>query len=232
MRTPCRRKPPADSSGSHLTTTVEGTAAAEVRYTIGASIATAAPSRPPALTRTQICLSHLQGHPRRRHPHGSPLLENSVGRSTSGQLALQDGDVFCLQRVTAHNGLQGSQKSWAVVMGDRVGRPRALRIPPTKLSPGPVSGASLCANHSPCSALVKSERARLRALGFFGSARAPQAEKFGQAISTNGDGPRPPTAHLPVAPLFHEPTWQGCPVSEPRSRACRRRSRSRSKSTR
>ena len=31
-------------------------------------------------------------------------------------------------------------------MGDRVGKPRALRIPPTKLSPGPVSGASLCAN--------------------------------------------------------------------------------------
>jgi hypothetical protein len=35
-------------------------------------------------------------------------------------------------------------------MGDRVGKPRALRIPPTKLSPGPVSGASLCANQSPC----------------------------------------------------------------------------------
>src|SRR5262245_61179612 len=42
-----------------------------------------------------------------------------------------------------------------------------------------------------------------------------------RAISTNDDRPRPPTARLPGAPLFHEPTWQAGPVLKSRSRACR-----------
>jgi len=51
--------------------------------------------------------------------------------------------------------------------------------------------------------LVKSERARLRALGF-GSARAPQNGRFGHEANANNENPS--TARLSVAPLFHEPT--------------------------